>query len=107
LVPRTYLIFVPNFLLSYLVMFLNITNGIHKKIVNQTKLFIKMSYSDFHIIHMFAVTDVAMQHLIMSNDELWLTTQFTEDMDRRFQVRNFTSNSRADRLCGLVVRVPG
>jgi hypothetical protein len=47
---------------------------------------------------LFAVADVAMKHLMMSNDELWLIAQFTEDMERRFQVRNFTSNSSTNVL---------
>jgi hypothetical protein len=37
-----------------------------------------------------------MQYLTMSNDELWLIKEFTEDMQRRFEVRNFTPNSSQD-----------
>jgi hypothetical protein len=32
----------------------------------------------------------------MSNDELWLVKEFTETMERRFEVRNFTPNSSPD-----------
>jgi hypothetical protein len=32
----------------------------------------------------------------MSDDELWLIKEFTEDMERRFEVRNFTSKSSTD-----------
>lgn len=45
------------------------------------------------IILLFYFSDVALQYLTMSNDELWLVKEFTEDMERRFEVRNFTPNS--------------
>jgi hypothetical protein len=37
-----------------------------------------------------------MQYLEMSNDELWLKKAFTEDMERRFVVRNFMRNTSMD-----------